>query len=66
MINITLPAIVVEKVSNGFVIEWQQLVPDGERKGSERTRRVSAIATDDVGLLKLVAKAADDVSKLPT
>lgn len=65
MIQITLPMVTIEKVTNGFVVEWRQLVPEVERKGSERTRSVVAIAPDDAELLKLIAQAANDISKLP-
>lgn len=42
MLSIQLPHIAVQKVSNGYVVQWQKKNED--TKQSERTKRVEAFA----------------------
>ena len=56
MINIQLPHIAVQRVSNGYVVQWQQRGPDG------RTRWETAVCADSATLVATVDRAAEDVS----
>lgn len=62
MLSITLPHIAVQKVSNGYVVEWQQNNTD--TKSAERTKKVAAVCTSSDELLATIERAAADVSAL--
>lgn len=64
MLTITLPSIAVQKVENGYVVEWTKPIPESERKGSERTKRVAAVAMSDAQLVALIQGAAKEVEQL--
>ncbi len=57
-----MPHIAVQKVTNGFVVEWQQKNLD--TKTSERTRKVAAVCANGEELLATIEKAAADVSAI--
>lgn len=62
MLTIQLPNIAVQKVSNGYVVQWQKANPD-ERQ-SQRTMITSAVCLDKEALLLAIDKAADDVASI--
>lgn len=64
MLTINLPSIAVQKVENGFVVEWTKPIPQTERIGSERTKRVAAVATSEPQLVALIQEAAKDIEKI--
>lgn len=59
MLNIALPHIAVQKVENGYVIQWQQRNPD--RGSARRTISRTAVAMDDAALLEVILRAARDI-----
>lgn len=60
MLTIQLPNIAVQKVTNGYVVQWQKTNPD--EKQSQHTIAVSAVCLDKEALLVTIDKAADDVA----
>lgn len=64
MLNITLPSIAVQVVTNGYVVQWYRKTTELERKKSSE-QRVSqvAIAATDVDLLAAIATAAKDIAE---
>lgn len=62
MLSIQLPHIAVQKVSNGYVVQWQKKNED--TKQSERTKRVEAVCRDGIELLVVIERAAADISAI--
>jgi len=60
MLTIQLPNIAVQKVTNGYVVQWQKVNPD--EKQSQRTMTASAVCLDKEALLVAIDKAADDIA----
>ena len=59
MLTIQLPHIAVQKVTNGYVIQWQKKNPD--EKQSQRTMTESAVCLDKEALLVAIDKASADI-----
>jgi hypothetical protein len=62
MITIQLPNIAVQKVTNGYVVQWQKANPD--EKQSQRTITASSVCLDKEALLIAIDKAADDIAAI--
>ena len=59
MLTIQLPHIAVQKVTNGYVIQWQKKNTD--EKQSQRTMTESAVCLDKEALLVAIDKASADI-----
>lgn len=62
MLNIVIPHISVQKVTNGYVVQWQKKNPD--LKQSQRSMSVEAVCADGAALLELIDKATADLSEI--
>lgn len=62
MITIQIPNIAVQKVTNGYVVQWQKANQD--EKQSQRTVTASAVCIDKESLLLAIDKAADDIAAI--
>ena len=62
MLTIQIPNIAVQKVTNGYVVQWQKENPD--TKQSQRTVTASAVCLDKEALLAAIDRAADDVAAI--
>ena len=60
MLTIQMPHIAVQKVTNGYVVQWQKRNPD--EKNAQRTIAVSAVCLDTGALLEAINIAAGDVA----
>lgn len=62
MLTITMPNIAVQKVTNGFIVQWEKRNDD---KGqANRTKTVSAVCLDAQALLSVIKMAAADIADL--
>ena len=64
MLTIQLPHIAVQKVTNGYVVQWQKKNPD--EKQSQRTTTESAVCLDRDALLIAIDLAAVDIETIRT
>lgn len=56
MLNITLPHIAVQKVTNGYVIQWQVREPNRQLKNK------TAVCLDEAALLECIKQAAAETA----
>ena len=59
MLSVSLPEIAIERVSNGYVVQWQKRNPD--KNTSLRTIHASAVCYSHAELLELIDVAAKDI-----
>ena len=62
MLTIQLPHIAVQKVTNGYVVQWQKNNPDDSQ--SRRTKTESAVCLDREALLAAIDTAATDIAAI--
>jgi hypothetical protein len=62
MLTIQIPHIAIQKVSNGYVIQWKK--KKEALVSSEKTQIVSAIAPDDETLIDIIGIASRDIEEL--
>ena len=62
MLTIQLPHIAVQKVTNGYVVQWQKKNLD--EKQSQRTMTASAVCLDVNALLEAIDVAAADIESI--
>lgn len=62
MLSIQLPHIAVQRVSNGYVVQWQK--KNELLDPTRRTKHVEAVCTDGATLLAVIEKAAADISAI--
>ena len=62
MLTIQLPNIAVQKVTNGYVVQWQKKNTD--KTQSQQTMTVTAVCIDKESLLVAIDTAADDISSI--
>ena len=62
MLTIQLPHIAVQKVTNGYVVQWQKNNPDDNQ--SRRTKTESAVCLDREALLAVIDAAATDIAAI--
>jgi hypothetical protein len=60
MLTIQLPNICVQRVTNGYVVQWQRKCDNGPA----RTISVSAVCMDKADLLEAIDHAADDIMRI--
>ena len=58
MINIPMPNIAIQKVSNGYVVQWAKLK---EVRDGERTKTCTAVCITKKELLLTIDEAAKDI-----
>ncbi len=62
MLSIQIPHIAIQKVSNGYVVQWSRKNYDA--KSSERTKATYAIAATEAVLIDIISKATKDIEEL--
>lgn len=62
MLSIQLPHIAVQKVTNGYVVQWQKKNPD--EKSANRSVNMTAVCLDKASLLDVIDNAASDVGEI--
>ena len=62
MLTIQLPHITVQKVTNGYVIQWHKNNPD--EKQAQRTITESAVCLSRSALLDIIDIAAGDIEAI--
>ena len=55
--------ITVEKVSNGYIVEWSKYLEVDERIDSQTTRGMIAVCLNIEALIKTIELAAKDVTR---
>lgn len=64
MLTITLPHIAIQKVNNGYVVQWQRKYTDEDEKKTARRETVSSVCPSIQTLLETIDQAALDVSEI--
>lgn len=62
MLSISLPNISIQKVSNGYVVQWVKVNPD--KTQSQRTMTATAVCLTKDSLLETIELAAIDIADI--
>ena len=62
MINIVIPAISIEPIDNGWIVQWRKANPD--EKSQHKTIPVTMTCSEINQIKRLIQKAREDISSL--
>ena len=62
MLNISLPHIVVQRVTNGWLVQWQASIKNP--KDANKTKYLEAVCLLEHELILVIKKASDDVADI--